>query len=71
MEAKAIAKFVRISPTKVQKVAGAVKGKPVEEALNLLGFMPQRSAKVLAKVIRSAIANADQQPEIDHLMQRE
>lgn len=65
MEAKAIAKFVRISPTKVQKVAGAVKGKPVEEALNLLGFMPQRSAKVLAKVIRSAVANADQQPEID------
>ena len=37
----------------------------MEEALNLLGFMPQRSAKILAKVIRSAVANADQKPEID------
>ncbi len=65
MESKAIAKYVRISPTKVRKVAVAVSGKPVEEALNLLGFMPQRSAKILAKVIRSAVANADQKPEID------
>jgi large subunit ribosomal protein L22 len=65
MEVKAIARYIRISPTKVRQVAVAVKGKPVEEALNLLGFMSQRSAKVLAKVIRSAVANADQQPEID------
>jgi large subunit ribosomal protein L22 len=65
MESKAIAKYVRISPTKVRKVALAVRGKPVEEALNFLGFMPQRSAKILAKVIRSAVANADQKPEID------
>ena len=59
------ARHVRISPTKVRKVAVAVKGRPVEEALNLLGFMPQRSAKILAKVIRSAVANADQKEEID------
>ncbi|MBW2109448.1 MAG: 50S ribosomal protein L22 [Deltaproteobacteria bacterium] len=65
MEVKATAKYVRISPTKVRKVAMAVKGKSVEEALNLLGFMPQRSAGILAKVIRSAVANADQEPEID------
>jgi large subunit ribosomal protein L22 len=65
MEVKSIARYIRISPTKVRKVAVAVKGKPVEEALNVLGFMPQRSARVLAKVIRSAVANADQQPEID------
>jgi large subunit ribosomal protein L22 len=65
MESKAIAKYVRVSPTKVRKVALAVRGRPVEEALNLLGFMPQRSAKILAKVIRSAVANADQKPEID------
>ena len=65
MEVKSIARFIRISPTKVRKVAVAVKGKPVEEALNVLGFMPQRSARILAKVIRSAVANADQQPEID------
>lgn len=65
MEAKATARYIRISPTKVRKVAVAVKGKPVEEALNLLGFMPQRSAGLLAKVIRSAVANADQEPGID------
>ena len=65
MEARAIAKYVRISPTKVQKVARAVKGQPVEDALSVLGFMPQRSAKILGKVIRSAVANADQNPDID------
>lgn len=65
MEVKATAKFVRVSPTKVRKVARAVKGKPAEGALNLLGYMPQRSAKILATVIRSAVANADQKPDID------
>ena len=65
MEVKAKAKFVRVSPTKVRKVAKAVKGKPAEDALNLLGYMPQRSAKILATVIRSAVANADQKPDID------
>ena len=65
MESRAKAKFVRISPTKVRKVARAITGKPVEDALNVLGFMPQRSAKVLGKIIRSAVANADQKPDID------
>jgi len=65
MKAKAIAKHIRISPTKVRKVAKAVKGKPVEDALNLLDFMPQRSAKILTKVVRSAVANADQEPDVD------
>ena len=65
MELRAVAKYVRISPTKVRKVANAMKGKPVEEALNVLGFMPQRSAEILGKVIRSAVANADQKAEID------
>ncbi len=65
MEVRAVAKYVRIAPTKVRKVAITIKGKPVEDALNLLGYMPQRSAKILAKVIRSAVANADQKPDID------
>ena len=65
MEVRAKARYIRVSPTKVRKVARAIKGRPVEEALNLLGFMPQRSAKVLEKVIRSAVANADQEPELD------
>ncbi|NVL90952.1 MAG: 50S ribosomal protein L22 [Desulfobacterales bacterium] len=65
MEVKAVAKYLQISPTKVRKVAKAVKGRPVEDALAALGFMPQRSAKVLGKVIRSAVANADQKPDIE------
>jgi large subunit ribosomal protein L22 len=65
MEVKAVAKYVRVSPTKVRKVARAVKGKSVEEALNALGFMPQRSAHVLGKIIRSALANAEQKPNIE------
>jgi len=65
MEVKAVAKYVQISPTKVRKVAKAVKGRPVEDALAALGFMPQRSAKILGKVIRSAVANADQKPDIE------
>jgi large subunit ribosomal protein L22 len=65
MEVKAVAKYVRISPTKVRRVAEAVKGKPVEDALSLLRYMPQRSAGILGKVIRSAVANADQKPDID------
>jgi large subunit ribosomal protein L22 len=65
MQVKAVAKYVRISPTKVRKVARAIKGKPVEDALNLLNYMPQRSAKILVKVIRSAVANADQNPDVD------
>jgi len=65
MEAKAIAKHIRISPTKVRKVAKVVKGRPVEDALNVLEFMPQSSAKVITKVIRSAVSNADQDPGLD------
>ena len=65
MEVKASAKYMRISPRKVHKLVGAVKGKPVEKALNTLKFMPQKAAGILEKVIRSAVANADQNPDVD------
>jgi large subunit ribosomal protein L22 len=65
MEVRAVAKYVRISPTKVRKVARAVKGKPVDDALSALAFMSQRSAKVLGKIIRSAMSNANQKPDIE------
>ena len=65
MEVKAVSKYVRISPRKVQKVVGAVKGKPVEAGLEILKFMPQKAAKILDKIVRSAVANADQNPDID------
>ncbi|ACL03607.1 50S ribosomal protein L22 [Desulfatibacillum aliphaticivorans] len=59
MQVKATAKYMRVSPQKVRKVADAVKGKPVEAGLNVLQFMPQKSAAMIAKVIRSAVANAE------------
>jgi large subunit ribosomal protein L22 len=59
MEAKAVAKYVRISPQKVRKIVGAIKGKPVETGLNTLKFMPQKAAGLVEKVLRSAVANAE------------
>jgi large subunit ribosomal protein L22 len=65
MEVRAVSKYVRISPTKVKKLVGAIKGQPVESGLQRLKFMPQKAAGILEKVIRSAAANADQIPDID------
>ena len=65
MEVRAVSKYVRISPTKVQKLVSAIKGKPVESGMQTLKFMPQKAAGILEKVIRSAVANADQNPDVD------
>jgi large subunit ribosomal protein L22 len=65
MEVKAVTKYVRISPQKVRMLVDAVKGKPVEDALNSLKFMPQKAASVVEKTMRSAVANADQNMGID------
>ena len=58
MEAKAIAKYIRMSPRKVRLVADLVRGKQVEEAINMLHFTPKRAALPVEKVVRSALANA-------------
>ncbi len=65
MDVRAKAKFIRISSTKVRKILEAAKGKPVEDALNNLKFMPQKAARILDKVVRSAVANADQKSGVD------
>ena len=65
MEVRAVSKYVRISPQKVRKVVGGIKGIPVEIGLQKLKFMPQKAANILEKVIRSAVANADQNADID------
>ena len=56
---RAMARHVRMSPQKVRLVLGQVRGKGVEEALALLRFMPQRAARPVAKLVRSAAANAE------------
>jgi large subunit ribosomal protein L22 len=65
MEVKAVARYVRISPQKVRLMADAIKGKPVEKALATIKFMPQKAAGIVEKVLRSAVANADQVPDLD------
>jgi large subunit ribosomal protein L22 len=65
MEVRAVSKYVRISPQKVRKLVDAVKGKPVESALDALKFMPLKAAGLVEKVMRSAVANADQNPDVD------
>jgi large subunit ribosomal protein L22 len=56
---KAIAKQVRISPKKVNLVAGLVRKKNAMQALDILKFTPKKGAKLLYKVLHSAIANAE------------
>ena len=65
METKAVARYVRISPTKARLVTELVKGKPVDDALTMLKFVPKRGARVVSKVVRSALANAEQNPSVD------
>jgi large subunit ribosomal protein L22 len=59
MKVKAEAKDVRISPQKVRRVVDLVRGKKVDEALALLKFVPTPAAREVAKVIKSAAANAE------------
>ncbi|WDV45419.1 50S ribosomal protein L22 [Clostridiaceae bacterium M8S5] len=65
MEAKAIAKHVRISPRKVQLAADLVRGKSVMEAVAILKYMPTKGAEVLGKVVKSALANAENNFDLD------
>jgi len=52
--------FLRVAPRKVRLVADEVRGLPVGDALAILKFTPQAAAKPLAKLLRSAVANAEQ-----------
>ena len=59
MEAKAHARYIRISPRKVEVVLDQVRGKSVDEALAILRYMPQKGARITEKLIQSAAANAE------------
>ncbi|PYQ26790.1 MAG: 50S ribosomal protein L22 [Acidobacteria bacterium] len=71
MEATATLKYLKASPQKVRLVADLVRGKKVEEALAILRFTRKASAKDLEKLLRSAIANAENKedaPDVDELV---
>lgn len=59
METRAILKGVRLSPQRGRMVADLIRGKKVDQALNILAFSPQKAAGIVKKVLESAIANAE------------
>jgi large subunit ribosomal protein L22 len=59
MEAKATAKYIRISPRKMKFICDMVRGKNVDEAMAILKFTPKKGARELEKVVKSATANAE------------
>ena len=65
MEAKAVAKFIRIPPRKARLIMNQVRGKKVEDALNALSFAPQKGAFLVRKLISSAVANAENNFDMD------
>jgi large subunit ribosomal protein L22 len=75
MEATASLKYLRITPRKVRVVADLIRGKKVDQALAQLAYVEKRAALPLAKLLRSAVANADQatkgQLDVDRLYVRE
>lgn len=59
MEVRAVAKYLRISPYKARLVADLVRDKQADEALTILKFTPKKGSRLIAKTLRSAIANAE------------
>lgn len=71
MEARASLNYVRTSPRKTRQVVELIKGKSVNEALVILGHTPKKPARKLEKLIKSAVANAqqvDNAPDVDDLL---
>lgn len=62
---KAVGRYLRTAPRKLRLVADAIRGRSVEEAKSILAFTPKAAAHVLAKVLNSAIANAENNKELD------
>ena len=60
-EAKAVLRYVRMTPRKVRMVIDLIRGREVPEALTMLKYLPRSAAPVVEKVLNSAVANAGQQ----------
>jgi len=65
MEARAKTRYVRIAPRKARLVADLIRGRNVGEALSVLDFTPKKAARILAKTLRSAVANAESSGGVD------
>ncbi len=69
MEVKASGKYIRISPFKARKIANLIKGKRAQEAASILKLTPQKSSRIIGKILKSAMANAENNFNLlpDHL----
>jgi large subunit ribosomal protein L22 len=69
MEASAKLRYARLSPRKTRLVVDMVRGKGVQEALNILRFSPQKAAGIVGTLVSSAVANAEQKgvSDVDRL----
>jgi large subunit ribosomal protein L22 len=65
MESKAILRHARVTPRKARLLVDLVRGRRVEDALGVLEATPKRAARLVAKNLRSAIANAESQQNVD------
>ncbi len=65
MQAKAVCRHVKISPQKARLVTELIKGKPVNDALEILRVTPKRAAWMIDKTLRSALANAEENMQGD------
>lgn len=65
METKAKLKYARISPTKVRRVADVIKGKKAGAAMINLQLLPHKGSNIIAKILKSAMANAEQKKVAD------
>jgi large subunit ribosomal protein L22 len=59
MEVQALTRYARMSPKKMREVANTIQGRKAAEAVDYLGLIPRKSARLIAKTLKSAIANAE------------
>ncbi|PKN11391.1 MAG: 50S ribosomal protein L22 [Deltaproteobacteria bacterium HGW-Deltaproteobacteria-4] len=73
MESKAKLSYARLSPQKTRLVVDMVRGKAVQEAINILKFSPQKAAAIVSTLVTSAVANAEQKgvSDLDRLFIKE
>ena len=65
MEARAVSRHLRIAPQKARLVVDLIRGKSVGEALMILDFLPKKGARLVAKTLKSVIANAENRQRVD------
>lgn len=65
MEARAVARYIRISPRRARQVVDLIRGKSVREAEAILWATPKKASRIIAKVLKSAVANAEHNYDMD------